>query len=462
VDERNVDPVTNYLNAVDFQPGTSIVATGGWRGKVRLVDVIRLEDVQPPVDFGSVITSLAFHPRLPILAITGTFNGPNGGIAIYDLRQQKLVALRGHSGQIGIAQFSPDGSVLATGGGEGVIRLWNPESGKEFGTLTGHKPGLVGFAFSPDGTRLVSRTIQENNAADIKVWDVSRRTEVKNGAGSIPPGPISPDGSLQATRASNGVIEIWNTIGGTLRHRLLGHLADVPGLEFTSDSKRLASASRDQTLRLWDPREGTEVYRIEVESDSLIDVACSSDGSLLACTTQEGTVRVWDARLSGDSLRLKGHTAPVEAYGFTEKGKLLSRDTNGKVLGWLLPAGTSELQSSAEDPSPLPEVSPGGEWTVDLDRRDPTVLNATRNARNVLPFQPWQEEAARMNRSRPEWHSADAQAAESRQDWFAAAFHLAALLQVSENQELRQRLQQACSQLDEQQRQRPKNAKVVD
>jgi hypothetical protein len=65
VDERNVSPVTNYLNAVDFQPGTAIVATGGWRGKVRLVDVLRREDVQPQVNFGSVITSLHFRERPP-------------------------------------------------------------------------------------------------------------------------------------------------------------------------------------------------------------------------------------------------------------------------------------------------------------------------------------------------------------------------------------------------------------
>jgi WD40 repeat protein len=324
--------------------------------------------------------------------------------------------------------------------------------------LEGLKPGPLDLAFSSDGKQLVTRTTQADKAEQDQVWDVSKRAEIAGATASAPRGSRSPDGLLQAVRAADGVIEIWNTTDNTLRHRLLGHLADVPGLAFFRDGRRLVSASRDGTLRVWDPREGIEVYRMTLENDFANDVAVSSDGSLIACATQQGTVRVWDARLTGDTLRLKGHAAPIDAYGFTTAGKLLSRDEGGKIIAWSLPEGIVLEDAPTIDPSPLPATSPDGKWSVDSDRRDRAVLAATRRRQEGLPFDPWREETEFMARQSPRLHVVDAKAAESRGDWFAAAFHLAAALELAEDAGLRERLEHACTQLEAEQKGRPRNA----
>jgi hypothetical protein len=141
----------------------------------------------------------------------------------------------------------------------------------------------------------------------------------------------------------------------------------------------------------------------------------------------EGTVLMWDARGVEDALRLTGHVAPIEAYGFAPDGSLFSRDTDGANLQWSLPSGEAAAASGV-DPTPLPAESPDGQWTVDIDRRDPAVLRVVRLNPHALAFHPWKEAALNRARHMADWHAADAAGAEARGDWFAAAFHLRALV----------------------------------
>jgi WD40 repeat protein len=64
--------------------------------------------------------------------------------------------------------FNPDGRRLATGGHDGITRVWDVNSGKEVLTLTGRTTWIFGIAFSPDGKQLVSTSFD-----GIPVWDAS-------------------------------------------------------------------------------------------------------------------------------------------------------------------------------------------------------------------------------------------------------------------------------------------------
>ncbi len=75
--------------------------------------------------------------------------------------------------------ISSDGEILASGGKDKTIKLWNIESGENINTLKGHTDIVRSVKFSPDGKILASGGYDNN----IILWKVSTGKEKKNSKG---------------------------------------------------------------------------------------------------------------------------------------------------------------------------------------------------------------------------------------------------------------------------------------
>src|SRR5262249_41920230 len=96
------------------------------------------------------------------------------------------LTLRGHAEEVLAAVFHPDGSRIASGGRDRLVRLWDAATGEELVRLPGHTNYVYSLAFSPDGKTLVS----SSGDTTLRLWDTKplrERSRVRRAAEALGP-----------------------------------------------------------------------------------------------------------------------------------------------------------------------------------------------------------------------------------------------------------------------------------
>ncbi|MGH2480958.1 MAG: WD40 repeat domain-containing protein, partial [Ktedonobacteraceae bacterium] len=148
--------------------------------------------------------------------------------------------------------ISLDERILATGGWDRAIKVWDLASGSLL-WAGWHTDAVRSVAFAPDGRTLASA----GTDALIHLWDVRSGAHLQTLPGQG--GPIfsvvwSPDGKLLASGSADGLIRVWQVQEGqpvTCVRTIAGHTNWVRKLAFAPDGSQLASASWDGTVKLW-------------------------------------------------------------------------------------------------------------------------------------------------------------------------------------------------------------------
>jgi WD40 repeat protein len=299
---------------------------------------------------------------------------------------EKLV-IDAHRGGVTCVSFSSDPSMLASGGVDGIVRLWDVRTGKELRALEEHRKEVLALAFSPDGEILASSGFDHA----VKLWtvgdgtlvhmygfssysttlDISSRGLLAVGlqdatvhffnAGTGKPGgklevqwPVyslafSSDGVLLAT---GGPVQIWNTETWE-RVAMPRAPGGVYDLDFAPDRPILVSAHLRGSAFVWSqgsfeklheftsPRsfrglgpKGTEVMQTAMP---LAAAAFSADGTSVATGGADKIIRLWSLK-SGEMIReFKDHTMSVVGLSFSPDGSsLASASLDGTVRVWAI------------------------------------------------------------------------------------------------------------------------------
>ena len=243
---------------------------------------------------------------------------------------------------------SPDGSLLATDGRDGSLRLLDAASGDELRTMQGHtlpqatdaRLGITALAFSPDGAMLASAA----HDGSVRLWRVADGAALQNlQTGSSRPTAIafSADGATLAVTSTDQPVQLWEVATGRPLATLAGSAPQGYGIAFSPDGRWLATASSDpaQKLYLWEAAARTLVATFP-EAVSAHDLAFSPDSTLLAFSNKaDKSVRLWS--VGGEESRtLTGHTDTPYAVRFSPDGQYLySASSRDGILQWATVTG---------------------------------------------------------------------------------------------------------------------------
>lgn len=260
----------------------------------------------------------------------------------------RFASFPAHENGVTSASFSPNGATLATGGYDGVVRLWDTNSWRETQALPGHRRGHV--AFAPDGARLISGGLHKDAVVfDTSTWEVIGVLAASGGVWSL---AYRPDGSqivliepnedseerahrpvefwdphsLTMTGTANvgtddayavafstngqfatlahapgGSVSLWSADFARRLHLFQAHNLAAWGLAFAPDGKTLATGGADNVARLWDTASWEmrhEITYSEFEeamgyNNGVLCAAFSPDGSLLVTGGLDGMLTVW-------------------------------------------------------------------------------------------------------------------------------------------------------------------------
>ena len=409
---------------ISFSSDGNTIATCGYdtthyRRTVQLWDVATGTLHNILKDPFSDIDSIRFSPEGSTLAVVEGFTLDPAGkkVFLWDVAKGELRGTLSGNPLYPPTAVSPDGSTIATYAGDSTVQLWDVATGTLRDTFEGTYYSIHSMRFSPDGSMLaigagegVADNTLPSGAGAVYVWDVATGTlrNILEGytspvrcvsfspdgrtlaAGSVyyvpeipmheptaepliplpPPGDPIPPPNLQPLGPETGELYLWDVATGQQKKNLTKHNDNFYSVRFSPDGRTLAAgiAGLHGAVRLWDIATG-EASRAQLAPTDgggiVYSISFSPDGNTIVTGSgisdydldflgiewdnwveseyryRSGAVRSWDTSTGQLGLIFKQRTANVYSVGFSPDGQLLaSGDQNGLVHLWDFATGT--------------------------------------------------------------------------------------------------------------------------
>lgn len=232
---------------------------------------------------------------------------------------REVGSLTGHAGPVSRVVFSADGRRIATSSFDRTARVWDVATHREIAVCSGHLHAVRCVALSPDGSRLASgdgSRVDGNGVIHLYEADTGRLIrKLQPNRWTVMALAFSPDGRILASGTgcdydiAHGRVSLWNPDSGELlgdlgqapstytivQHFSEGHYRNVAALTFSPDGRGLLTGGeQDGTVRLWDVATRKMLANFDAHTYGVRRLAFTSDGRQAISAGRDGRLRWWD------------------------------------------------------------------------------------------------------------------------------------------------------------------------
>ncbi len=228
-----------------------------------------------------------------------------------------------HDGAVNAVRFLPGGKRALSAGDDGIVRLWDLETGKQVHAFKGHTAKIIDIAVSPDG-RLAATASWDRSA---RIWDLEKFQEGPVLKGHT--GPVnavvftSRDGVTEAfySASYDGTVRLWNLETGAAVRPVYRHGWGINCLKALPDPGKLLFGSLNGAAGVVDIETGEVSTVLNPHEGPVLALAVSARHKLIATGGGDGGVNIWSMEDWGLKEQHQNPYSPIWGLAFTGDAK---------------------------------------------------------------------------------------------------------------------------------------------
>ncbi len=325
--------------ALAISPDGKLILTGSADQTARLISRTDGKVIRTLARQNGPVRSVAFSPAGDRFATADA----RGGLKVWETATGLGVIAFGHTAPAGAAiqpinrvSFSTAGS-LVSASADGTLKTWSFE-----GTWTVHKTlgthvfRVLALDFSPDGGLLAAGGGEPSRSGEVKIWEVGKgllgRSLPSLHSDTVFSVRFSPDGTKLASASADKFLKVTNVADGKLLRSYEGHTHHVLAVDWKSDGKELVTGGADNVLKVWDYGTGEQLRTLQAVGKQVTSVRWIAGKPEVVGASGDTQVRIWNPDNGGIARGFGGAGDYVYSVAASADGSRIAAGGADSVL----------------------------------------------------------------------------------------------------------------------------------
>jgi len=320
---------------------------------VRQTEATKAEEV---LNASKALVPLALKPQRSVaLSADGQVlvtSGDDNAIRVWAAQTGvPLQTVAGHTAPVSALRFLGSGALLSSSADQ-TAQLWDLKPQWKLAATLGSKPEnsldlsasphadrVLCLAFSPDGTRLASGGGDPSRSGELILWNVAGRSVERVFADAhsdtVYAVEFSRDGKLLVSGAADKFVKVFQVDDGKFVRSFEGHTNHVLGVSFKSDGSNLVSAGADNAIKVWNYDTGEQIRTIATSTKQVTGISYIGVSDNIVSCAGDKTVRFHTASNGGNYRNFSGAIDYLYAvYASRDEAIVVSAGEDGVVRVW--------------------------------------------------------------------------------------------------------------------------------